>query len=59
MNEPSSIKDIQAEQVVLQKAFIKDKVAYYKAQERLNASKVKLSEFNDHYGRIIQIINED
>ena len=59
MTDAVSIKDIQAEQVVVQNAFLKAKVAYYSAQEKLNASKKKLTKFNDRYGRVLQMMNED
>lgn len=59
MTDAVSIEDIKAEQEVLQKAFTKNKVAYYEVQKKLNASKRKLSEFNDRYGRVLQMMNED
>lgn len=59
MTDAISIKDVQAQQVVLQKAFITNKVAFYKVQTKLNASKKKLSEFNGRYGRVLQMMEED
>ena len=59
MTDAISIKDVQVDQAALQKVFLKDKAAYYSAQEKLNASKKKLTKFNDRYGRVLQMMNED
>lgn len=59
MTKAVSLTDIQADKERLLKAFIKDKAAYYAAQKKLNASKVKLTKFNDRYGRVLQMMDED
>ena len=59
MTDAISIKDVQAEQGVLKKAFTKNQVAFYEAQKKHNASKTKLTEFNDRYGRVLKMMNED
>ncbi len=59
MTDAISIKDVQAEQDKLQKAFTKNKVAYYEAQKKLDASKAKLTKFNARYGRVLQMMNEE
>lgn len=59
MTDAISIKEVQADQDKLVTAVTKDKVAFYAAQKKLNASSLKLNVFNSRYGRVLQMMNED
>lgn len=59
MAEAISVKNLQKQQDDLVEAHIKVKAAFYKAQEALNASKAKLTVFNNKYGRVLQMMKED
>lgn len=59
MTEAVSVKDLQKQQDTLYKGHAKAKAAFYRAQEALNASKAKLTVFNNKYGRVLQMMKED
>ena len=59
MTEATSVKGLQKQQAALIKVHVKAKEAFYKAQAELNTSKEELSEFNDTYGRVLEIMKED
>jgi len=59
MTKAISVQEVKEAQKVLQKVFAENKEAFYEAQEKLNTSKKKLSEFNDRYGRVLHMMNEE
>ena len=59
MTDAISVKDLEKEQEVLVKMLTEKKVAFYKAQKELNATKAEFSTFHDKYGRVLEMMKED
>ena len=59
MSDPQSVADMQKQQEKLQFEFNNAQKAIQNAVEEYKEVKAALVKFNDKYGRIIQIINEE
>ena len=59
MSDPQSVADMQKQQEKLQSEFNNAQKAMLDAVEEYKEVKATLVKFNDKYGRIIQILNEE
>lgn len=59
MTAAVSVKSVKAKQDVLQKAYNKARLVWDKASGELRDKKIELCTFNDKYGRVIAMMEED
>jgi len=59
MTDAVSIKDIQAQQDVLQKAYDAATIVFNDARAKHQEVKGELMVFNNKYGRVLQLMKED
>jgi len=53
-----TLAELKAEQDKLNALFLKNQAAFFEAQKIHNATKRKLTEFNDRYGRALKLFTE-